>query len=402
MSSISNNIENQQAHALHNDHVFVDSIRLNAPCHNDTPVGRQYRLDPLQDPQAEPTFGWLSVTGPFGLPIQVKSAEGYVGESLSLRICLPKALQGHNLFSSSDWRWLCYEAIQWTADELGLAYTQEDWSRWLNADFFIPAIHIVGMLDLETNENVEAAVDLLRVSLRSRHARFADYGSTLFYGPDSDYWSLKLYNKSAELQKKGRAHALPSDIPCRSQLTRFAKGKLRVELELKKKALLAEGLTRASDWNAVSLAALLRSYLARLYYTDRWELPGEVLANMSRQDRFAYAAWRQYGHLDFLTPSTFKNYRDSLLRLGIDLKVPFAEDGEQLKKRLGGRCARELLALPFCGAPSDLVRSPVYKSTIQVSWYDHPKILDSDGKLLKQPDPHLTDTEYLELLLQQN
>ena len=149
----------------------------------------------------------------------------------------------------------------------------------------------------------------------ARRGRGVFAGDTLYYGKNSRRWSLKMYSKGHELQKRKLSKEL--DIP---ELKEFAEKALRIELTLRSLELKDRGLHFAKRWTPDFAIMLLMEAVGKLEMSNNFSLNDDKLALLKPRLRLAYKAWLRGDDLrQDLPKMTYYRYRKELLEFGIDI-----------------------------------------------------------------------------------
>ena len=149
----------------------------------------------------------------------------------------------------------------------------------------------------------------------ARRGRGVFAGDTLYYGKNSRRWSLKMYSKGHELQKRKLSKEL--DIP---ELQDFADKALRIELTLRSLELKERGLHFAQRWTPDFAIMLLMEAIGKLEMSNNFSLNDDKLALLKPRLRLAYKAWLRGDDLrQDLPKMTYYRYRKELLEFGIDI-----------------------------------------------------------------------------------
>lgn len=236
-----------------------------------------------------------------------------------------KLLQGHNLWGSCDPIGLYLAAGQWIREQVGLFPGPRTWdSCGFSFDHF-------SRLDITRSyrfqSGAEASSFILHVAgaSRSRHGSAKLYGSdTAHWGQGSRRWSLKAYNKLAELLhllKKRRQH-----VP--AQLLAWAEGVVRFEVTLRGLELeplkLHEFRGGEAEWRQ-KLLDVWSGYYSRVTWSggDMVKSATEQLtvAALGSGQRMALEAWLAGQDVRPKLPRrTFYRYRRAILEAaGVDI-----------------------------------------------------------------------------------
>ncbi|WP_241910271.1 phage/plasmid replication protein, II/X family, partial [Vibrio splendidus] len=123
----------------------------------------------------------------------------------------------------------------------------------------------------------------------TRHGTAVSKGNTVYFGKNSQRWSLKFYAKGQEIED----HVLPAALALTS-LPDFANNKLRAELTLRTKELSKLGLNVGTGWFNIDMWELYSEYLGRVEMSEQKERDNLVLELPSHL-RSTYLLWKE-GH----------------------------------------------------------------------------------------------------------
>ncbi len=236
-----------------------------------------------------------------------------------------KFFQGHNLWGTDDVPALAVATCYAVADLLKLPVHLDDAASWVAGDIRLTCVDATESFHLNSRAEVLA---FLRSAEQTAHLAHRGRGqlvkgSTLYFGKNSRRWSLKLYAKGPEIERKGHRQEIILALPFAKA---WADRTLRAELRLQSMELRRTGLDHVRDWLAcdglpsVVTAKLLRDVFEGMTMTTTAHLSPEVLESLRPALRAAVAAWEAGHDLRSMFPSaTFYRHRAELLPHGIDI-----------------------------------------------------------------------------------
>lgn len=233
-----------------------------------------------------------------------------------------KFLKGHNLYGSTDVVKLMRDTLEIIFRQLDLHPTKTDWHRIVTGDYPLTRVDINEMIPMRSLAQVLAWIRTTAHLSRSRHKSGGILkGDTLYWGMDSRRWAMKVYAKGQEIN--AREHILPSEIPARKQLIKWAQNKLRWELVIRSPELKKQRLDSAAAFANADLRELFDSYKGRIIIPENIDLSPSVLTQLPRNLRSTYALWRSGEDLrQTLSKNTYYRHRRLLLAHGVDIHVP--------------------------------------------------------------------------------
>lgn len=232
-----------------------------------------------------------------------------------------KWFQGHNIFGTSDLNNLVVELYDSIAQRFGKAQPQALREAVCSGHYTISRVDINGMFELGSRLDVITWLSHLEQTSRTRHGTAVSKGNTVYFGKNSQRWSLKFYSKGQEIED----HVLPAPLALTS-LPNFANNKLRAELTLRTKELSKLGLNVGTGWFNIDMWELYSEYLGRVEMSGQKERDNLVLELPSHL-RSTYLLWKE-GHSpkSILPKRTFYRHRKDLLAFSIDISVPNPKD----------------------------------------------------------------------------
>ncbi len=234
-----------------------------------------------------------------------------------------KWFQGHNVFGTHDLNNLVFEVYSKLACTLGKR--QPEWMQESikQGAYTISRVDINGMFELDSRSDVLAWLHNLESTSRTRHGTATSKGNTVYFGKNSERWTLKFYSKGQEIEDKN--HKLPLALQ-QTSIPKFANNKLRAELTLRSKELKKLGLNVGSAWFKIDMWEIYKDYMGRVEMSDQ-KIRDDLIFKLSRNVRSTYILWKE-GHdlRQFLPKSSFYRHRKELLEFGIDINVPMPKE----------------------------------------------------------------------------
>lgn len=228
-----------------------------------------------------------------------------------------KWFQGHNIFGTSDLCNLVYELFDSLAKKFGKE--QPDFIREgiREGQYTISRIDINGMFELGSRLDVLSWLSALERTARTRHGTAVAKGNTVYFGKNSERWSIKFYSKGQEIE----SHKLPAPLQLTS-LPDFANNKLRAELTLRSKELVKLGLNVGSSWFNIDIWEVYKEYLGRVEMSEQKPVD-DITLKLPRHLGLTYLSWKEgYCLKTTLPKNTFYRHRRELLEFGIDISIP--------------------------------------------------------------------------------
>lgn len=262
--------------------------------------------------------------------------------SLSISGNPVKWFQGHNIFGTSDLNNLVVELFDSLAEKLGKAQPPFLRDAVLHGHFSISRIDINGMFELGSRMDVLSWLCVLEQTARTRHGTALSKGNTVYFGKNSERWSVKFYSKGQEIE----IHKLPQILALTS-LPDFANNKLRAELTLRSKELKKLGLNVGSAWFNIDMWEVYKEYMGRVEMSEQ-KVRDNLVLDLPSHLRSTYLLWKE-GHTvkTILPKNTFYRHRRDLLEFGLDISIvkPKEESANNIVP------LRRVLEMRPCGIP---------------------------------------------------
>ena len=242
-----------------------------------------------------------------------------------------KHIQGHNLFGPSDPVRLFFDAGWEVRKHLGIFPSAHTWEA---NDFVGPRFTRIDLTRSFRFPSASSARCWLRdcaSSARSRHKGGVTTDGTVYFGKNSQRWSLKLYHKGDEVQARGKGHRIADELPDKEKLVEWAQGVVRFEITLRAKELEKLEITR---WNPLEV---WQRYFGKVTWNQNAQMvePDMLEVSLPPRWRMTLELWRAGKDLrTIMANGTFyRHRRHLLLKCGVDIaspppKVPAATDAQ--------------------------------------------------------------------------
>lgn len=231
-----------------------------------------------------------------------------------------KFIQGHNLYGPSDPVRLFFDAGWEVRKAVGLFPSAQTWAA---NDFVGPRFTRIDLTRSYRFPSSPSARSWLREvggTARSRHKGNVSTDGTIYFGKNSQRWSLKLYHKGDELLARSKGHRLPDELAQRERLLEWADGVVRFEITLRSKEL--EKLDM-SKWAPLEV---WERYYAKVTFNQNTQMmePDMLEVSLPFKLQGTLAMWRTGADLRArMSHNTFYVHRRALLKaMGIDIAVP--------------------------------------------------------------------------------
>lgn len=264
----------------------------------------------------------VQATGSFDKHVSIKSVGGDgAGRATHLWVNgnPSKFLQGHNVFGSDDNVSLLADLFNVISKQFNLTPTPEELTRIQSGEYELYRTDINYSYELPCQSDVKAFIRALEFKAKTRHGRPATKGGTLYFGKNSERWSIKFYCKAEEIQTTtGR---LPHKLQ-NIGIEDWAENKLRVELTLRTKELRSLDIINVKDLTLDKITSLYNEYLGRIQMSEQIALTDSTMINMPNKLKSTYTLWIE-GHdlRDMLSKATYYRHRIDLKEYGINIDL---------------------------------------------------------------------------------
>ncbi|WP_342652614.1 phage/plasmid replication protein, II/X family (plasmid) [Vibrio metschnikovii] len=322
--------ENFISFGVTNPSLMIDWLTIKIPFWSDEPLNGGNVISTTPDGEIEYTVDkHLKVDGSHDTRLLIRTEPSRFPDIplfenvhlLSISGNPVKWFQGHNIFGTSDLTNLVYELFDSLSKKLGKNQPEFICNAVKSGQYTISRIDINGMFELGSRLDVISWLSALERTARTRHGTAVSKGNTVYFGKNSERWTLKFYSKGQEIE----THKLPPHLQLTS-LSDFANNKLRAELTLRSKELVKLGLNVGSAWLNIDVWEVYKEYMGRVEMSEQKTTSALVL-ELKPYLRSTYLLWLE-GHCPktILPKPTFYRHRKELLFHGIDISVPNSKE----------------------------------------------------------------------------
>lgn len=286
--------------------------------HNPINAGRVIAIQPDGSIEWE-TLKAAIVKGSFESKIQVRSAGDLDQQGRASTLMISgnpsKFLQGHNVFGSECVIDLLVETLNRIDSILEIGTV----SRLAVASAVVSRIDFTKSLEFQNIYEAQAYIRQVSLRARTRNGRPMIKGHTLTFQRSSRRWSVVVYSKGDEI----KAHPLPDDLPCKSELQAEAEKLVRVELRLRGRELQDLEMRKLEECNAQNLNAAYSEYIGRIQMSEQTKVVNELLLQITPAYRATYLMWKEGIDLaSVMKTTTFYRHRKVLRSYGVDIAIP--------------------------------------------------------------------------------
>lgn len=305
--------------------LVIDTIKLRAP-YSYTPIpGRVYGYNSsAQGHYSANLSEKIRVKGRYNLHNAQLRHSARRGELL-LEGSVAGFLYGQNVFGNSNPCIAGYRYLMQACRKANLAVSDEQRYRWKTGNFELHRLDMAINLKLQNDSEVGDVLQQIARQLIEQHCETWVMYQSVYWSPKkTEEYGIAFYAKGRQLAQ--RRHGRNDEILQR--LEEECAGTLRIELRLKRPALLDLGLNKGTAWNSSVAREILGRYLKRLplldvlsgpNLTDKWQ-------EMSMAQKRTIVAASSPIPLDQLySASAVSKIKTELRKKGIDLNPPYSQ-----------------------------------------------------------------------------
>lgn len=296
---------------------MIDYLELKVPCRHEQFGETHGRID--GNDVNRKWRKWVTLKGPkTGGVVHVRSIGG--GADVLIKGNPVQYFQGHNLFGTSRTVDLAVDWICAVLRQLSIRPSDNEVRRWISGNIQMRRVDIAENFRVLSKRIVRSVIREAAFCLMEQGRSVSTYPqfATIYYQQHSRWWAVKLYDKGA---KPGIRSPI-SNKTLLNKLEKYAQGKIRVEVCLRKPELSRKGLDVLSAWRELQPRKILKARLSRLRLTSSRLIPVEsgYVRKLKSIERVV-AQCHNDGHdlKDFLEPRTLKRYRKRFEELGLTL-----------------------------------------------------------------------------------
>jgi hypothetical protein len=235
---------------------------------------------------------------------------------------LNKFLTGQNVIGTMNLLRLGYLFVKAVCKKAGVELTDEELEAVKEGDYEVSEVHIAAYLRLPSPKWKARVIKALKVAFAARRFATSARGHHYFAVGIPRYIELAIYDKTRETNGYQK---LPAELAKDDKLRRVLDTSLRVEVRLFSRELARLQLTRASDWDDVSVRDLFFAELKRFGIRGPVSEGVDSDANASRLTRLERELWeKQVDILEGLPRATRSSRIRAHRRLGYDITLPYA------------------------------------------------------------------------------
>lgn len=294
---------------------FCECPRWQAEGYRPYDTGRVLLVKPGGEIERQSSRG-ITLEGSFDDRILVQSR---TGADLYVSGNPVKFIQGHNLYGPADPVALFFAAGWEVRKAVGLFPSAQTWEGQFEGPRFT-RIDLTRSYRFPTSVSARSWLRECGGTARSRHGGALFTDGTIYFGKNSERWSLKLYHKGDELLARKKGHRLPDELPHREKLLEWASGVVRFEVTLRSKELEKIDL---KAWDALRI---WQAYFDKVTWNQNAQM---VEADMFETElrgelRKTLALWRAGADpRSLLSKNTYYKHRRQLLDyMGVDIASP--------------------------------------------------------------------------------
>ena len=303
--------------------VMIDWISCVIPlAHEPIPTGRIMSVDvdgEIEFAKPKPKLFEGSYESKIVLRSQGVLDQKYRNTQLFLSGNPSKFLQGHNVFGIDDLRYLLLGVFR------KLSKTNQ-----FNFDLFqlygaidsatVSRIDLTDSIRFQNRQQCRAYIHQLSSIAHTKNSRPSQDNWTLHFQPKSKRWNAVIYTKGDEVSRR----TFPESFKHKDFIINEADSLVRVEIRLKTLDLKRLDSRYVYQLTPKLIQDLYQKYIGRLKMSETIELTDEQLKSLTPSYQSTYMKWK--AGIDIqgdMTTSTYYRHRSKLLKIGVDISVPY-------------------------------------------------------------------------------
>lgn len=232
-----------------------------------------------------------------------------------------KFLQGHNVFGADCLGDMLVSILCSLIDSGSIR------SSYINviaavAGGVVSRIDFTKSLRFSNRNQARAYIKQLSQLAHTRSGRPMQKSWTLAFQPNSRRWTVVCYTKGDELSK----HKLSDSFEESDFIKSEADSLVRVELRLRSLELIDLNLRKVRHFIPDKLHSIYQDYIGRISMSESIELTDDKLSKLGRTYQTTYLLWKSGVSVQAeMSKTTYYKHRSEILKLGVDISVPFQE-----------------------------------------------------------------------------
>lgn len=252
-------------------------------------------------------------------------------KKLVIEASIPKFLTGQNIVGVEDLFEPCLQMIFSALTQMGVEPTIVECSKLKQGEFQMTRVDYATHCDCASPERATAVMAAIRSLVYAKAKDASSYGNeTVYVNQHSTRWTLRIYRKDLEIQKRGRG--LPLFVYGRDYLHKKVQNAVRMELVLRSPELKRLGLDDPLAWSAQGARQRMKKWIDRFANASGVMPSTGYMSLLTNTQQLKLKAWLQ-GDLTAFTgsPTTFDSTRKLILKkTGIDI---LGEPDMELQRR---------------------------------------------------------------------
>ena len=260
---------------------------------------------------------------------RVFSREGR--KKLVIEASIPKFLTGQNIVGVEDLFEPCQQMIFSVLAQMGVEPTPAELRKLEQGKFQMTRVDYAMHCDCAAPERAAAVMAAIRSLVYTKAKDASSYGNeTVYVNQHSTRWTLRIYRKDLEIQKRGRG--LPLCVYGREFLQNKVQNAVRMELVLRSPELKRLGLNDPLAWSVEGARQRMKKWIDRFANANGVMPSTDYMGLLTKTQQLKLKAWLQGDLMAFTgSPTTLANTRNTILeKTGIDVR---GEPDVELQRR---------------------------------------------------------------------
>ena len=273
----------------------------------------------------------LAVSSPMSPKICARVFSRDDRSQLLIEASIPKFLTGQNIVGVEELFEPCKQMIFSVLAQMGVEPTAAERRKLEHGKFQMTRVDYATHCDCAAPKRAAAVMAAIRRLVYAKAKDASSYGNeTVYVNQHSSRWTLRIYRKDLEIQKRGRG--LPPCVYGREYLQDKVQNAVRMELVLRSPELKRLGLNDPLAWSVEGARQRMQKWVDRFANANGVMPSSDYMGLLTNTQQLKLQAWLQGDSTAFTgSPTTLTNTRNTILeKTGIDVR---GEPDVELQRR---------------------------------------------------------------------
>ncbi|MDH0373511.1 phage/plasmid replication protein, II/X family [Comamonas aquatica] len=273
----------------------------------------------------------LAVSSPLSAKICARVFSRDDRTRLLIEASIPKFLTGQNIVGVEELFEPCQQMIFSVLAQMGVEPTAAERHKLEHGKFQMTRVDYATHCDCAAPQRATAVMAAIRSLVFAKAKDASSYGNeTVYVNQHSTRWTLRIYRKDLEIQKRGRG--LPLCVYGREYLLNKVQNAVRMELVLRSPELKRLGLNDPLAWSVDRARQRMKKWIDRFANATGVMPSTDYTDLLSNMQQLKLQAWLRGNLTAFIgSPTTFDSTHKLILeKTGIDIR---GEPDVELQRR---------------------------------------------------------------------